>query len=1238
MAATLSVYFKAIDQISSKLTAIADSGNKLTEKLDEMRNNANDAFDRMYQGSGKVKEAMADSANAASRYATSISDAGRATGEAHTNVEQLAAKANEAQNALENEANAANTASQGLESFTASETAAQSSAEALAGKGQVVEDSMKQQASAAQEAGKEVDKYGDEAQKAGDKSEEFGEKGSQAAVSLSEAIAAAGIAKMLSEIKDAFVESTEAAEVFETSMAKLSTIADETEVSIGEMQADIMALSQKTGKSVNDLAESAYQAISASVDTADAVAFVAQANRLAAGGFTEAATAVDVLTTTINAYNMEAEDATMIADRLVNTQNLGKTTVGELAASMGTVIPTAAAFSVSLDNLATGYVTLTRNGINTANATTMLNGMFSELADSGSDVADILFQKTGKSFTQLMEDGYTLGDVIQVLGDYVDGDSTAFVNLWGNIRAGRGAVNIFNAGATEFNKVMGQMADSAGAADEAYKKMADTSAVVDKKFRNASENLKIAVGDQLMPIFDELKSKGTDILNLAIDYVNENPEVVDAVLAGVTALTTFVGVVGTVAIAAKLGAAAMSLLTASMAVNPIFLAITAVGALAVGLGVLAATTKDTTDYTEEYTVKSQEMANKLDEQRQKVEDLEQRYGQYDERVIAAKVDLEAMEEEFAATGQTIGQLNQKMEESVNAWEEAKQSYQETTTHIDDTGTHALMLIEKLERLRTVTEKTPEQLTAMQQMLSDIRSMYPEMEAYYDEVTGYFTMSAGAMRNYVKAQQEAAKEQAKYDDYVKTLELIGTMEEQRAEQLEVVNQKQAEYNELAAQDDYEHRMLNADNWVEEFEKAGYALDDAKEKLAGFDEKLDEAKTHAEEYESAHGLLEEQLNNVADATDNAAQKQDELGQNMSAVFNMCQEEANQLVDTYNKVSEAITSAVEGSFGMFEKVEQKEGEAKQTAEDFLEALKSQEEYFNRYNENLQKAQDKQYGLDPEIVQRLADGTQTSANQLDTIIEKIDQLGPGTKEAKEYVDQLNESFHNVEDSKETLEQTLIDMNQVLKDQTEELENKMKTCVENLNLDEESAASANATMDAYISALRTKGAEAEQAAQQTVNNIKAIYASAPTAPTVSGKPDNSAPSNTSTYASGTTYSDRVFIAGEKGAELFIDKEGSEIFPASETAKILQAIYSQGKLGNLPAPPAGVSAEQTTITTNSNSRQKLDININGKGVVGVQPGISMEKVENYVVENIRPVLLQILSQEAMEEGDAVYEF
>ena len=64
--------------------------------------------------------------------------------------------------------------------------------------------------------------------------------------------------------------------------------------------------------------------MSAGVDTANVVDFVSTATKLSVAGFTESATAVDVVTTALNAYGLAGSDAEKVASMLVKTQDLGK--------------------------------------------------------------------------------------------------------------------------------------------------------------------------------------------------------------------------------------------------------------------------------------------------------------------------------------------------------------------------------------------------------------------------------------------------------------------------------------------------------------------------------------------------------------------------------------------------------------------------------------------------------------------------------------------------------------------------------------------------------------------------------------------------------------------------------------------------------------------------------------------------------------------------------------------------
>lgn len=323
--------------------------------------------------------------------------------------------------------------------------------------------------------------------------------------SLKGFLAAAGIGAML---KSAFTGGTE----FETALAKVGTIADTAAVPLDELKRQISDVSGTMGIEGANLAEATYQAISASVATEDAVAFAAKASKLAAAGFTSESSAVDILTTALNAYGLGADEAGHVSDVLLTTQNLGKTSVDELSSSMGKVIPLASAYNVSLENLSSGLAIMTANGIATAEATTYTKSMLNELGDTGSDVSKILQNETGQSFAQLMDSGASLGDVLQILYDSVDGDSTAFAGLWSSVEAGTGALSLANAGSEKFNDVLGQMQADSGLTETAYATMTDTMQHSMDLLQTSAQNLGIA-------LFDSVSGQLGSAVDLASGYL-----------------------------------------------------------------------------------------------------------------------------------------------------------------------------------------------------------------------------------------------------------------------------------------------------------------------------------------------------------------------------------------------------------------------------------------------------------------------------------------------------------------------------------------------------------------------------------------------------------------------------------------------------------------------------------------------------------------------------------------------
>lgn len=360
--------------------------------------------------------------------------------------------------------------------------------------------------------------------------------GSALVRTLTKVVAAAGIGKML---QSAFTGGT----AFESAMAKVGTIADTAKVPLESLSSQVLQVSGDMHIGANEIAEAAYQAISAGQDTGNAVAFAGQASMLATAGFTSTTSAVDILTTALNAYGKGADEAGHVSDVLLTTQNLGKTSVDELAGSMGRVIPLAAAYNVSLENLSSGLAIMTANGIATAEASTYTKSMLNELGDTGSTVGKILQQQTGRSFAELNADGKSLGDVLQVLYDSVGGNATKFAGLWSSVEAGTGALSLASSGADKFNGVLQQMQADSGLTQTAYDTMTNTMAYKLDGVKTNAQNLGTALFDAVSGRLGEGVALAGGYLQTLSESVQQNgiAGLAQGLAAVFTDLTTNIG-------------------------------------------------------------------------------------------------------------------------------------------------------------------------------------------------------------------------------------------------------------------------------------------------------------------------------------------------------------------------------------------------------------------------------------------------------------------------------------------------------------------------------------------------------------------------------------------------------------------------------------------------------------------------------------------------------------------------
>ena len=328
----------------------------------------------------------------------------------------------------------------------------------------------------------------------------------------------------------------QAAQKYETALAKVNTIADTTQVPLEKISQEVMALSNKTGVAANALAEDVYNAISAGQKTGDAVNFVSYSTKLAKAGFAETSQTLDVLTTILNAYGMSADKVGNVSDMLIQIQNKGKVSVGELSSVMGKIIPTANAYNVGLEQLGATYAIMTSKGIAAAETTTYANSMLNELGKSGSTADKILRKVAGGGFSDLMANGSSLAEVLNILQTEAKKSGKTISDMFGSAEAGKAAMSILSNGVDGFNASVEDMLKSARATETAFGIMADTTENKMAKAKNSINNLQIVLGQNLLPIVGNVADKVAGVVTKISEFAQANPQLAQTVMKVVGAL------------------------------------------------------------------------------------------------------------------------------------------------------------------------------------------------------------------------------------------------------------------------------------------------------------------------------------------------------------------------------------------------------------------------------------------------------------------------------------------------------------------------------------------------------------------------------------------------------------------------------------------------------------------------------------------------------------------------------
>jgi len=356
------------------------------------------------------------------------------------------------------------------------------------------------------------------------------------------------------------VATTKMAMDFETQMANVFTLMDDATVHSRDWKKEVLDLSKKVPQSTDVLSKGLYDIVSAGIDAGKAIDVLTVASKAATAGLSDTATAVKGITTVLNAYGMEADEAEYVSDVLFTTIRYGVTTFDELAPAIGKVAGVAATANVSIEEVGAALAAMTKAGLDTDMATTALKQtMMSFLkptddakeaaAELGVDLSAVTLSTKGLggSLEEISTALNISTDEMMVLGEAGISNAAMYdtlaiksgltaekiAEIFPNIRALIGAMVLLKE--ENFAEELEHQANAAGATSTAFATMAETTKF---QFDLALSSLKatgIEIGTKLLPLATRLFEA---IGNLADEWGELSDSTQDAVIkmAGIIAV------------------------------------------------------------------------------------------------------------------------------------------------------------------------------------------------------------------------------------------------------------------------------------------------------------------------------------------------------------------------------------------------------------------------------------------------------------------------------------------------------------------------------------------------------------------------------------------------------------------------------------------------------------------------------------------------------------------------------
>ena len=329
---------------------------------------------------------------------------------------------------------------------------------------------------------------------------------------------------------------------FEKQMANVSTLIDTNVENFSAMKDEVLEIAKRTPVALDGLTSALYDIRSAGISADMQFQVLERSAQLGMTGLGSTSEAVDLVTSSLNAFQLKGEKAEKVYDTIFKTVKFGKTTISGIAQGFGSVAGTVAAAGIELDDYLAAVAALTTTGQPAAQAHHQLKAAIAGMTRESDDAKKVFQQLGVHSFKELIQKSGGMVNAFNAIAEKVKGNDSAILSLFGSTMAFNAVMGLTTKQSQAYVDTLESMRNGASLIDEGYQKQLNTEHAQMQRLKNLTQTVAIELGEALAPAF----RKVIDFAQMLVNWFSKLPKGVKSFIATGTAgfgiLATGIGI------------------------------------------------------------------------------------------------------------------------------------------------------------------------------------------------------------------------------------------------------------------------------------------------------------------------------------------------------------------------------------------------------------------------------------------------------------------------------------------------------------------------------------------------------------------------------------------------------------------------------------------------------------------------------------------------------------------------